>query len=331
MYWVLETIEKLGWCSGIVTLFLFCGTGMYERGVRWPRKFVSTTNRGIRGFNMKVVVVKGSFLSEVVGWLGMLDPMGWSKEERIDFQLLPKDIEVGGNKEHWNYHAARHGLIEEDIAPSGDVLKLLLLPKPFSPDFREGWENYRMEYWDRENARRAELRKVVKARLREVARRQGGWLWWTGWRGWQNFRIFRGKTRRQIDLERLALKEKPSAELLREKRRKEDLLRSEPHSRSSSRSGRSQTPTQDPPRKGEHERVRRASSSGGSTRRPKKAGTPPSRLSATETILQGANSLQALSKRASTLSSSSTGSEEGGGVKKEETMEPEIKVESTEA
>ena len=47
VYWVIETTEKMGWCGGVVTLCLFWGTGMYERGVRWPRKFVGTTNRGL--------------------------------------------------------------------------------------------------------------------------------------------------------------------------------------------------------------------------------------------------------------------------------------------
>lgn len=333
VYWVLETAEKLGWCSGIVTLCLFWGTGMYERGVRWPRKFVGTTNRGLRGFNMKVVVVKGTFTSEILGWLGMLDPAGWWKEERVNFQLLPKDIEAHGvGKEHWNAHASRHGLIDEDIAPSGDVLKLLLLPKPFSPDFREGWENYRAEYWERENARRHDLRKVVTARIREVARREGGWLWWTGWRGWHNFRLFKGKTRRQLDLEKLALREKPSAEKLKERKRKEGLLRSESansytHSRASSR-----TPTPEPdarlPRKPGEERTRRGSSAGGSTRRQKKPGQG-SRLSATETILQGQDApIQPLSKRSSNLSTGSNGSDE---IKVKREGSPEIKLEGGEA
>lgn len=334
VYWVVETTEKLGWCGGVVTLCLFWGTGMYERGVRWPRKFVSTSNRGLRGFNMKVVVVKGSFLTEMSSWLGVLDPAGLFREQRVNFQVVPKDIEAGAS---WNHHAGRHGLIEEDIAPSGDVLKLLLLPKPFSPDFREGWETYRMEYWDKENARRHDLRKVVKVRHREVARREGGWLWWTGWRGWQNVRIFSSKSRRQLDLQKLALKEKPSAERLKEKRRRrEGMLRSDSHSRSSSRSS---TPTPEPdarhPRRAGEERVRRGSSSAGTARRPKKhtATHSSSRLSATETLLQGADTPAALTKRASNNNSySSTGSED---VKKEDTAVPvyasEIKQEPAEA
>lgn len=323
VYWVVETIEKLGWCSGIVTLCLFWGTGMYERGIRWPRKFIGTTNRGMRGFNMKVVVVKGSFLSELTGWLGAL----WVKDERINFQVLPKDIEASSTgREHWNAHASRHGLIDEDIAPSGDVLKLLLLPKPFSPDFREGWENYRLEYWERENARRAELRKIVATRIRDVARREGGWLWWTGWRGWHNIRLFRSKTRRQLDLEKLSLREKPSAEKLKERKRREGLLRSE--SGSSSRPS-SRTPTPEPDgRRPNQERMRRGSSTGGSTRRPRRAGQG-SRLSATETILQGADVPQPLSQRASNLSISSNGSDDAFTTKREGS--PDIKQEPAEA
>lgn len=339
VYWVLETIEKLGWCSGIVTLCLFWGTGMYDRGVRWPRKFIGTTNRGLRGFNLKVVVVKGSFWSELKGWMGMLDPAGWVREERVQFQVLPKDIEnsagisgVASGKEHWNAHVARHGLVEEDIAASGDVLKLLLLPKPFSPDFREGWENYRMEYWERENGRRAELRRLYKARIHEVARREGGSFWRLGWRGWKNFRLTAGvgKTRRQIELEKLALRERPSMDhLIREKeraKRNSALLglsgQHTSHSRSNSThshsrsSSRSTTPTPEPElRRGasEHEKARRRGSSAGSQRRLKKAGGGgTSRLSATESIMQDAEIPQPLSKRSSTLSA------DGEEVKREE-------------
>lgn len=361
VYWVVESAEKLGWCGGVVTSCLFWGTGMYERGVRWPRKFVGTTNRGLRGFNMKVVLVKGSFVGEVGGWLSMLDFAGWFKEQRVDFQILPKDIETGkeGSKlasgnigsEYWNHHATRHGLIEEDIASSGDVLKLLLLPKPFSPDFREGWETYRMEYWEKENVRRSTLRKAVKTRQREVARREGGWLWWTGWRGWKrSLRIFSHKTRRQLELEKLALKEAPSAERLKEKllrRRDGGGLRGESHSRGSSRSSTPGPIGGDETLLPLQERGRRTSSA---ARRPhKKQMSHSSRLSATETIFQGVElpsssplssatttppSLQQQSPvtRAGSRRAESVGADE---IKKEELPAPkfanEIKAEPDEA
>ncbi|KAM3424001.1 hypothetical protein BST61_g1393 [Cercospora zeina] len=310
VYWVVETGEKMGWCSGCVTLLLFWGTGMYERGVRWPRKFISTTNRGLRGFNLKVVVVRGGLLREMLSWLALLDPAGCFREERVNFQIVPRDIESlaghGNGKEtlHWNAHAAKYGLLEEDIAPAGDVLRVLLLPKPFSPDFREGWDTFRIEYWERENARRAQLRAVVRARKRDVAKREGGWLWWTGWRGWHNVTMnpfSRRKTRRQQELERLALREKIATEALRpriggERRRKESLLHGGfPGSRSASNSrntSRASTPGPDgdsrpstATKEGRPRRGSSASSVGG--RRPKKLSSlnEPSRLSATETLL----------------------------------------------
>lgn len=315
VYWVLETGEKMGWCSGCVTLLLFWGTGMYERGVRWPRKFIGTTNRGLRGFNLKVVLVRAGMLREIVSWLAILDPAGWFQEERVHFQIVPKDIEsVAGDAQpgkdhlHWNAHAAKYGLLEEDIAPAGDVLRILLLPKPFSPDFREGWDTFRLEYWERENARRAQLRAVVRARKREVAKREGGWFWWTGWRGWQNVTMNpfrRRKTRRQQELERLALREKISTEGSKARvfpggeaarRRKGSLLQGQqPMSRSGSHSrtnSRASTPGPDgdsrPSTATKEGRTRRGSSASSvGSRRPRKLASlnEPSRLSATETLM----------------------------------------------
>lgn len=339
VYWVLETCEKLAWTGGVVTALLFWGTGMYERGVRWPRRFVGTTNRGLRGFNLKVVLVRGGWVEELIGWLGVLDPLGWWGESRkVRFQVVPREIEASGcGKDQWNLQAQRKGLVEEDVAPGGDVVRLLLLPKPFSPDFREGWDGFRADYWDKENARRAALRRLVKVRSREVARREGGWFWWTGWRGWRSLRGFMGrKSRRQVDLERLALREWPSPEEKlkeRERRRKEALLRPESQSRGSSRST---TPAREPDADGSR-RVRRGSSAAGTARRNRRSGAhgQGSRLSATETVLSSEFSEmpRELSKRSSNVSSSSTGSDDG--IKKEEKRTPrstpEIKQEPEEA
>lgn len=312
VYWVLETTYKLAWGGGVVTACLVYFTGLYDRGIRWPRKFTSTTNRGLRQFNLKIIIVRQSFLRELIGYF---TAGWWGESKRVNFQPVPKDIEATAPKEHWTGHAARHGVVEEDLAPAGDVLKLLLLPKPFSPDFREGWETWRMEYWEKENARRAELRKVVMAKQKEVAKKEGGWLWRTGWRGWKNVRIFGGKSRRQLEQERSALKEKLMADRSKEKRRRESVLRSGSHSRSSSRST---TPGPDPDRPpsrratGDVERRRGSSaSSAGNARRPKKGNVNMSRLSMTDAVPEASSPL---TTRASNLSTSSSGSDD---VKKE--------------
>jgi hypothetical protein len=74
-------------------------------------------------------------------------------------------------------------LVEEDLAPGGDHIKLLLQPKSFSAEFRENWEEYRADYWEKENERRSLLRAKVKQNKRARAKAEGGWKWWTGlWR-----------------------------------------------------------------------------------------------------------------------------------------------------
>ncbi|GAB7359154.1 hypothetical protein MBLNU230_g5221t1 [Neophaeotheca triangularis] len=364
VYWVVETGEKLAWTGGMVTAVLVWGTGVYERGVRWPRRWVGQANRGLRGFNLKVVVVRDGGGWSLRGWVGVMDLRGWVLGEsgRVRYRTLPGQLESlqGAGKagnEGWNSLGQRFGLVEEDVAPGGDGVRLLLLPKPFSPDFREGWDGFRAEYWERENARRAGLRRLVKARSREVARREGGWFWWTGWRGWRTLRGLVGrKSRRQVDLELLALREWPSPEERlrdRERRRKEGLLRPESHSRNSSRSSTPATAaaaaadTTDSRR-----RSRRGSSAAASARRPRKSGLHShtgSRLSATESVFglsagvgEESGRPRGLTERESRGGSDSTGSEEG--VVKKEVVEGgtprsspevgdgvEVKVESEEA
>ncbi len=187
VYWVVEMAEKVALMGGIVTAILVWGTGQWDRGVRWPRRWVGVANRGLRNVNAKVVVIKGPWWKEMVGHLSSLFPYSslfpsqGSSYHYVDHSL-DKSSASGtrsGSEE------AEETLPLEDVSPGGDYIKLLLLPKPFSPEFRENWELYRLEYWERENERRAQLRQQFKRRERQLARKQGGWLWWVGWRGWR--------------------------------------------------------------------------------------------------------------------------------------------------
>lgn len=208
-YWLVDMLQKVGFITGVVTALLFWATGQWERGVRWPRRWIGVANRGLRGMNAKIVVIRGPWWRELVEWGHFVVPFSgglWGGEQ-------------GGSSYHFinvaqeNKHALdggrpRHRIVEdgkeyaeEDIAPGGDYIKLLLLPKPFTPDFRQEWEVYRSEYWATENERRAELRKRVRARRREIAREEGGFWWWTGWRGWKRAR---GLGIRSADVEKSA-------------------------------------------------------------------------------------------------------------------------------
>lgn len=178
-YYVVEAIIRLSFIAGILTAFLIWATGQYEKGVRWPRKWLSATNRGLRGFNLRVVIVKRGFWRETISYIKALAPFGGLADGSGDWHLVESpptqlDVEQG-----------RHSgvIVEEDLSPSGDHLLLLLLPKNFSSEFRENWETYRSEYWDAENRRREKLRHKVADHRRNKARELGGWKWWTGaWR-----------------------------------------------------------------------------------------------------------------------------------------------------
>jgi hypothetical protein len=234
VYWVVELGEKVALMGGVVLAILIWGTGQWERGIRWPRRFVGVANRGLRTMNCKIVVIKGPWWREMFGHLAFLLPHTYFFPPQSSAYHY-----IDASTERKVHHITKHGneddsefIREEDLAPGGDHIKLLLLPKSFSPDFRENWELYRTEYWEKENERRAALLQRLRAQQRRRAKEQGGWLWWTGWRGW--------KGRRPQDLEKHHHKghtQSHSHRHLGEKDAKRHISRgSESHSRSNSRS-----------------------------------------------------------------------------------------------
>lgn len=183
VYWVLEMGEKVALMGGVVTGMLVWGTGQWERGVRWPRRWVGVANRGLRNINAKIVIIKGRWWKEALGHLAFLFPYSsFFPAQGSSYHYINPITEKHGVS---SFHEDETGdlLREEDLSPGGDHIKLLLLPKPFSPDFRENWELYRLEYWEKENERRVHLRQAFRNREWELARQHGGWLWWTGWQG----------------------------------------------------------------------------------------------------------------------------------------------------
>lgn len=175
-YWVIETLLRLSFIAGVVAALLIKATGQWETGVRWPRRWLSVTNRGLRSFNLRVVVVKRGLWKEMYSYVRALAPFGALADGSGDWHFVESPPPAHSPDKH-------PIVVEEDLCPSGDHLLLLLLPKNFSSEFRENWETYRSEYWDRENDRRSHLRKKVATHRRNKARESGGWMWWTGvWR-----------------------------------------------------------------------------------------------------------------------------------------------------
>lgn len=200
VYWVVEMAEKVALMGGILTGVLIWGTGQWERGVRWPRRWIGVANRGLRNINAKIVIVKGPWWKEFVGHMSFLFPyptlfcFGNSPYQYLDPRTEKRTQQAR------QYTSADTDLLrEEDLSPGGDCIKLLLLPKPFSPDFRENWELYRSEYWEKENERRVQLRQRLRKQQRQTAKDQGGLLWPFGWRRRTNNKVIAG---RGLDVEK---------------------------------------------------------------------------------------------------------------------------------
>ena len=233
VYWVVEMGEKVAWMGGIVTALLIWGTGQWERGVRWPRRWVGIANRGLRNVNAKIVVIKGPWWKEMLGHLSFMFPYSsFFPTQTSSFQYIDEIQEKRGIRSVLDDDNGEP-LPDEDLSPGGDYIKLLLLPKPFSPDFRENWELYRLEYWEKENERRTQLRQKLQICAKEVAREQGSWFWWTGWRGKKKHpdTIVKGDVEKSHHPHRLD----------REGKRPSDT-RTDSHSRNTSRSSTTSTP-----------------------------------------------------------------------------------------
>lgn len=200
VYWVVEMAEKVALMGGVVTGILIWGTGQWERGVRWPRRWIGVANRGLRNINAKIVIVKGPWWKEFVGHMSFLFPYpAFFYSEKSAYHYLDPPREKRTQQARQYQYADDDLPREEDLSPGGDCIKLLLLPKPFSPDFRENWELYRSEYWEKENERRVQLRQRQRSRQRQAAKDQGGLLWWFGWRRSKNLKATGG---RGVDMEK---------------------------------------------------------------------------------------------------------------------------------
>ncbi|KAH0536726.1 hypothetical protein FGG08_006434 [Glutinoglossum americanum] len=285
VYWVVDMGHKVALMGGVVTGILLWGTGQLERGIRWPRRWVGVANRGLRSINSKVVIIKGPWWKEMFSTLSFLFPYSSlfpsmaSSYVPVESSYPPRSLKKrpsmsSGLNDHLRPHRRNISrtplddddiiLPEEDLAPGGDYIKLLLLPKPFSPDFRENWELYRSEYWEKENERRARLRQNLRQQQIEIAKQEGGWLWWTGWRGWKRTKA---KGIKGMDIEKLHPQRHHNRDL---KHRQPGSTGSISHSRTSSRSS---TPTPDLEELPTSERTRRSSTASSNERRKKNKST----------------------------------------------------------
>lgn len=175
VYWMVEIIERMCFLGGVMIGLFVWLIGIWERGVRWLRRWFMVSNRGLRGFNCKLVVMKRLWWKEVLSIIGWFLMYGvflnngsfyWFVDlivlREVDRELnLSKDLYLSVYVINWD---EEKGGYEEDLVLGGDYVKFLLLVKLFLFSFWENWELYRVEYWERENERCVLLRVKFKER-----------------------------------------------------------------------------------------------------------------------------------------------------------------------
>lgn len=330
-YWLVDVFEKVCLLSGVVMGLLFKLTGQWERGVRWPSRWLRTTNRGLRGMNCKIVVLKGPWWREMLSHLIFLFPINTlvdtpgSNYQHIEYNHGERETRTQSSKPR----KEKIEVAEEDIALGGDYIRILLLPKHFTSEFRDNWDTYRAEYWDLENKRRSELRQKFRAKQKAIAKQQYPWFWWLPGRPVIVRSTPAGRT--GMDMEKLH--PLPSANVTRRgsssqrtsdrSRRATSVLKEEKisHSRSSSRS--SVGPAVDPEDNERRWSTSTTNSMGGERRRRKAAsnseqtmdrrGNPAGRIRLTPATggsrPSTPNATETLKTRSSNLSSLSSGSD----------------------
>ncbi|KAJ5654475.1 hypothetical protein N7490_001478 [Penicillium lividum] len=210
VYWVVEMGEKVALLGGVVTALLVWGTGQWERGIRWPRRWLAVANRGLRNMNTKIIVIRGPWWQELLSYISFLFPFSapFFPSPTGNFHFVERHpSEKRGSRQHYQQYYnggdSESGLVEEDLGVGGDYIRLLLLPKSFSPEFRENWDDYRTDFWEKENERRTQLRHKLRERERQIARSEGGWFWrlGLGWRASQRRRLIAATLHRSLETE----------------------------------------------------------------------------------------------------------------------------------
>lgn len=129
----------------LVTLMLYHLLGEYQKTIVAPKKFLSSTNKGLRQLNVRLVRTKASVadqaidlmrecvLHTVTGSLACLRRVG--RLPRAEWFLVSCQLQC----------QPRVGVTD---------VKLVLNARVFGTDVREGWELYRSEFWAQEGVRR---------------------------------------------------------------------------------------------------------------------------------------------------------------------------------
>lgn len=135
----------------IVTLMLYHLSGEYQKTIVLPRKFLSSTNKGLRQLNIRLVKIVTPWtdtftdlIREILLYIVVATTELFHKIQPGSIRNKNSRIEV--------FLITCQSQCQPRIGVT-DV-KLVLNARMFNTDIREGWELYRSEFWVNEGVRR---------------------------------------------------------------------------------------------------------------------------------------------------------------------------------
>lgn len=135
----------------LVTLMLYHLSGEYQNTIVLPRRFLSSTNKGLRQFNIRLVKIKVPFTDSIIDLARELS-LFFVNLALVFFHWLNPSMVQNKNSKLEVFLVSCQLQCQPRIGIA-DV-KLVLNARIFNTDIREGWELYRSEFWIHEGVRR---------------------------------------------------------------------------------------------------------------------------------------------------------------------------------
>lgn len=162
-----------------MTLLLYHLSGEYQKTIVLPRRFLSLTNKGLRQLNVRLVKIKNTFTDAAADLTREFGLFLCTMALKILHTAVPSTVQNPSSKlEVWLVS----GQLQCQPRFGLNDVKLVLMPRSFSTDIREGWELYRNEFWINEGMRRrknmmafaaaTEEKKAVKKERKDRRKRK---------------------------------------------------------------------------------------------------------------------------------------------------------------
>lgn len=149
----------------LVTLMLYHLSGEYQKTIVLPRKFLSSTNKGLRQLNVRLVKIKTPFTDSITDLIREFILFNATMCRNALHNVYPST--QNNKKSKLEVFLASCQLQCQPRIGVADV-KLVLNARVFNTDVREGWELYRSEFWVHEGVRRREnMMSFVTGNYRE--------------------------------------------------------------------------------------------------------------------------------------------------------------------